>query len=477
MDEPGRSIDVNQPRYSGFTIRMLGDALALCFSDAVVILGCLFGAKYLLFVLRDVPPDWWSEALLLIPAWLVCALIARIIPGLGLGSVEELRRIQLTLFILYSGILIFSFISKMQLSSSRIIFLVSYLMCAGFLPAMRALVRHVLIRWGKWGIPTAIYGSRHNVGYIIHALQEEPVLGYIPFAIFCNDASQGDIVEGIPVLGSLNNTTYRAPVAIIDTSGGMRFSRNDALGGPVEIYRRIIIIPDLRDAPSLWVVPRDLQGMLGLEITRNLLNPLARIIKRCLDLFLVLVFAPLWIPLMVVISLLVWLSDFRSPFFLQKRLGLRKKTFNTIKFRTMVPDAERVLSRALKQDVALRAEWEENFKLRKDPRITWVGKFLRKTSLDEIPQLINVLFGEMSLVGPRPLPAYHHEELPLRVRQLREKVKPGITGLWQVSGRSEAGIAGMEKWDPYYVRNWSIWLDFVILSRTIATVFFAKGAY
>ena len=102
---------------------------------------------------------------------------------------------------------------------------------------------------------------------------------------------------------------------------------------------------------------------------------------------------------------------------------------------------------------------------------------LRRTSLDELPQLFNVLNGSMSLVGPRPLPSYHFEDLPESVQQLRHQVKPGITGLWQVSGRSEAGTAGMEKWDPYYVRNWSIWLDIIILVRTIRTVLFARGAY
>jgi lipopolysaccharide/colanic/teichoic acid biosynthesis glycosyltransferase len=143
----------------------------------------------------------------------------------------------------------------------------------------------------------------------------------------------------------------------------------------------------------------------------------------------------------------------------------------------MVPNAERVLQKALKNNPALRTEWETHYKLKKDPRITKVGNFLRQTSLDEIPQLLNVLRGNMSLVGPRPLPAYHHEDLPEQVRSLREKVNPGITGLWQVSGRSEAGTAGMEKWDPYYVRNWSIWLDIVIIARTFKAVFRGEGAY
>jgi lipopolysaccharide/colanic/teichoic acid biosynthesis glycosyltransferase len=143
----------------------------------------------------------------------------------------------------------------------------------------------------------------------------------------------------------------------------------------------------------------------------------------------------------------------------------------------MVPDADAALARALASDPVLRAEWNAHFKLERDPRITRVGAFLRKTSLDELPQLLNVLRGEMSLVGPRPLPRYHHDELEGRVAALRESVRPGITGLWQVSGRSDTGTLGMERWDPYYVRNWSLWLDLVILVRTVRVVLQRSGAY
>ena len=143
----------------------------------------------------------------------------------------------------------------------------------------------------------------------------------------------------------------------------------------------------------------------------------------------------------------------------------------------MVPDADAVLETALAADPALREEWDAHFKLEADPRITRVGRVLRRTSLDELPQLFNVLRGDMSLVGPRPLPQYHHDELPERVRALRERVRPGITGLWQVSGRSDSGTLGMERWDPYYVRNWSLWLDAVILVRTLKVVARGSGAY
>jgi lipopolysaccharide/colanic/teichoic acid biosynthesis glycosyltransferase len=174
---------------------------------------------------------------------------------------------------------------------------------------------------------------------------------------------------------------------------------------------------------------------------------------------------------------LIWIEDRRAPLFFQERIGRDGKPFHTIKFRTMVPDAEAVLQRKLREDAELRLEWETFFKLRKDPRVTSVGRFLRRTSLDEIPQLLNVLRGEMALVGPRPLPMYHHSELPARVRSLRQQVPPGITGLWQVSGRSDSGNEGMIEWDPYYVENWSLSLDSRILARTVSVVLKGSGAY
>jgi lipopolysaccharide/colanic/teichoic acid biosynthesis glycosyltransferase len=143
----------------------------------------------------------------------------------------------------------------------------------------------------------------------------------------------------------------------------------------------------------------------------------------------------------------------------------------------MKPDAEQELRVAIVADPRLQSEWEGDFKLRNDPRITKVGRWLRRTSLDELPQLVNILKGEMSLVGPRPLPDYHYLEISEQVRALRDRVRPGLTGLWQVSGRSEAGTRGMERWDAYYVRNWSVWLDVVILVRTIRVVFSGRGAY
>ncbi len=200
-------------------------------------------------------------------------------------------------------------------------------------------------------------------------------------------------------------------------------------------------------------------------------------VKQAIEMMIVIATMPLWFPVCAVIYLLIWIEDRKNPLFIQNRIGKGGKEFRTFKFRTMVPNAEEVLKKVLEEDEALREEWETFYKLRKDPRVTRIGKFLRRTSLDELPQLLNVLLGDMGMVGPRPLTAYHQNVLPASVKMLRESVKPGITGLWQVSGRSDSGTEGMKKWDPYYVQNWSLKLDFTILVRTAFVVIACKGAY
>ncbi len=469
------NIDVGGKPQTFFS-RFAGNSLAIMITDAIVVVGALCIANGLLLLINGIPFSI-RNGFLIVPAWTMVSLIARLLPGWGLGVVDELRRIQGALFLMFMVVLVVSYFTKKTLSSSRIVFLFTYFLSAVFIPFGRAMARGIVIRIGQWGVPVSIYADASSAKIVLKALREEMSLGYIPSVLFTNDLPQGTVVDGVSVMGRLNNVTNRTPVAIMAMGKATRHQMVETLEGPLEVYRRVIIIPDLMEAPSLWVVPRDLQGILGLEITKNLLNPFARIFKRLTDLALVVFSAPLWGPLMLFLYILIWLEDRNNPMFLQPRVGEGGGTFLTVKFRTMVPDAERVLQKALKKDPKLRTEWLTHYKLKKDPRITKVGNVLRKTSLDEIPQLLNVLRGTMSLVGPRPLPAYHFQKLPERVRFLRNKVQPGITGLWQVSGRSEAGTEGMEKWDPYYVRNWSIWLDIVILFRTVKTVLFSKGAY
>ena len=182
------------------------------------------------------------------------------------------------------------------------------------------------------------------------------------------------------------------------------------------------------------------------------------------------------VPLILIICLLVWLETGGPIFYKAERMGRDDKMFACWKFRTMVSDAETILQCLLAENRELREEYSEYHKLRDDPRVTRVGYFLRKTSLDELPQLWNVLRGEMSLVGPRPYLPRESEDIGTMQGDIL-RVCPGITGPWQVSGRNQTSFRDRVQMDLHYVRNWSIWLDLVLLARTVRCLMLSRGAY
>ncbi len=219
-------------------------------------------------------------------------------------------------------------------------------------------------------------------------------------------------------------------------------------------------------------------GAENSKISSDVKNYNIPIWKEILDKFFALFIIFLTIPLMMVIGLVIKLTDKGPIFFKQKRVGLGGKPFYVIKFRTMYPDAEKRLKELLEKDPSAKEEWEKTWKLKKDPRITPIGKFLRKTSLDELPQFFNVLKGEMSVVGPRPVVEEELKKFYKDKAKYYISVKPGITGYWQVEGRSD--IEDYKKrveMDVWYVKNQSFWLDLKIILKTIWVMLTGKGAY
>ncbi|MBI9021340.1 MAG: exopolysaccharide biosynthesis polyprenyl glycosylphosphotransferase, partial [Verrucomicrobia bacterium] len=415
--------------------------------------------------------------LAVVPVWCAGAIIVRVVPAWGIGAVEELRRTQLLLMAVFAIAGIVVFFSRDRILPSRIVYLVSYLFGAVFIPLARIPVKKLLLSVGQWGCPTAIYGTVDQVVSVIESFRSHPLLGYVPHSVFTDEIPVGGNIGGVPVAGTPSEYGHGASVAVVPVAWAENASVSEQFDRIFSGYQRVVLLPDICEDLFLWALPRTLGSLIGLEITSNLLNPLARIFKRSTDLLLILISAPVWIPLLVLLMIVIPCIDRQAPFFLQHRIGKGNRSFRPLKFRTMVGNAEEVLEKALLENASLREEWEQSCKLRNDPRVTRIGKLLRRTSLDELPQLLNVLAGQMSLVGPRPLPDYHHAQLTEAARAPRSRVRPGITGLWQVSGRSDSGTAGMEKWDTYYVRNWSIWLDIIILARTCLSVLTARGAY
>lgn len=231
-------------------------------------------------------------------------------------------------------------------------------------------------------------------------------------------------------------------------------------------------------AVAIWVEECDFGGAQGMELEFTHPRKQNRVVKRLIDYCLGIPMFLVSIPIVLFSAICIWITSPRSPFFTQEREGADGRIIRIIKLRTMYPDAEQLLSEHFAENTSARDEWQRYFKLKNDPRILpYIGTLLRKTSLDELPQLWNVLKGDMSLVGPRPFPVYHLKNFPESFRHMRKTVLPGMTGLWQISARSEADLTVQERLDTHYIRNWSVWLDILLLAKTIRVVLTCRGAY
>ena len=241
-------------------------------------------------------------------------------------------------------------------------------------------------------------------------------------------------------------------------------------------FKQFIILPNLYGISTLWINSIDFSGQLGLQIKHKLILKRYILTKRFFDFYASLFGIIIISPILLIICLLIKFSSKGPIIYSHSRYGHNGKTFPAYKFRSMVQNADNILKDFLEKNPKQKKEWEEDQKLKNDPRITWIGKILRKTSLDELPQLINVLKGEMSLVGPRPIVENEIKKYGKNY-SLYKRVRPGITGLWQVSGRNNTTYEERINYDCYYVRNWSLSLDFYLLFRTIKVVLFREGAY
>ena len=286
-------------------------------------------------------------------------------------------------------------------------------------------------------------------------------------------------VEGVPLVGDLSLAPILAqrlkiPYAIVAMPG----QPSDALLSVVERvggrFSHLLVIPDLFGFATLGVPAKSVGSVLGVEVRQQLLLPWPRLAKRILDTSFTLLGSLFVLPFLVIIALLIKLDSKGPIFYMQKRLGKNGNYFTAAKFRTMHGDGESRLKAVLESDPALREEYEIYHKLRKDPRVTRIGRVLRKYSLDEFPQLWNVIRGDMSLVGPRP---YIEREIPEMGgnEKLILRATPGMTGMWQVSDRNASSFAWRVQVDVHYVRNWSPWLDIYILAKTVGVVVRGSG--
>lgn len=417
-----------------------------------------------------------------IAVWIGLRAMLGLYPGYGLNAPEELRRQTYAVFATSGVTALFAAALYVEHQLSRMLLALAFFGLLLLAPLARYIVKQGMKKIGLWGKPVVILGSGATGEHMVRLLKDEWELGFNPIAVFDNRlVPEGGALEGVPYGGTLADGMQLAKEAGIDTAiFAMPHIRRQHLARFVNwaslSFRHVVVIPNLGGVTNSAVTARNLGGTFGVEIKYNLLSPWALRSKRMLDIAATLVGGIFALPIILFLAVLVGIESRGAVFYKDKRMSKDGLLFSCIKFQTMVPDAEKVLQQILAEDAEARKEYLRYHKLRNDPRVTRVGRFLRKTSLDELPQIWNVLRGEMSLVGPRPYLPRESEDIGVTQSEIL-RVPPGITGPWQVSGRNNTTFDDRVQMDAHYVQDWSVWIDLVLLARTFTSVLRKGEAY
>jgi lipopolysaccharide/colanic/teichoic acid biosynthesis glycosyltransferase len=437
---------------------------------------------------------------------------------------EEIRRCTLTISLVYLG----SWVIAVARNGAfhympHVAWLVGWATSVLLVPIGRGVLRTEFAKRPWWGQPVVVFGAGKVGRAVVATLQRRPQLGLKPVAILDDDPTKhGTVratwgeedlmvqsvrqgpdstssakddfetpstrsafeqfaeVEGVPIVGGLELAPILAQrLGIRSAVIAMPKLDSATLLGVIERfaegYSSVLVIPDLFNVAHFGTPTHSLGGVLGIEVRRQLLLAGPRLAKRAMDIALTTLGGLMILPFVAFVSILIKLDSRGEVFYRQKRLGQDGVRFVAFKFRTMYGDGEHRLKEVLERDPQLRAEYEEFHKLTVDPRVTRVGRVLRKYSLDELPQLWSVFVGDMSLVGPRP---YLEREIPDMDGQeaVILRVRPGLTGIWQVTERNASTFEQRVQLDVEYVRSWSPWLDLYVLARTLPVVVGGTGS-
>lgn len=353
-------------------------------------------------------------------------------------------------------------------------FAITFPVATILLPGIRELAKTIFGRFKWWGVPAVIYSTNHSADFIIEKLIKNPYLGYHPAVIVDSAATGFSEFKGIPLIPPSkemldNIRAHNVKTAVICSyDGDMRKIMSS--------YRYTITVSKQQTTFTSTQQLKDIAGIIAFSSVHNLTFRLNKLLKRLLDLFVILALTPVWVPVFIICAILTKITSRGPIFYGHKRVGRNGKVIKCWKFRSMVVNSQEILEKLLAENEEMRIQWEKDRKLEHDPRITKFGKILRKTSMDELPQLINILLGEMSLVGPRPVTEPELEKYG-DYKDYVLSVKPGLSGMWQISGRSDTGYEERISYDTYYIQNWSIWLDIWILIKSVWVVLLGKGAY
>lgn len=417
--------------------------------------------------------------------YFLLATIQGLYPASGMNPVCELRNQVLS--ILGAGVLVIVLNALVgEFTRNELVALCIAVPVASVTgPLMRFGMRRIVSRFSWWGEKVVVVGDSRQASRICRFLKHYPQRGLRPEGMmtrtpdeYWRDADSeceflGTSDELVAVCRRRHCHWVIAAVADQGDEGIQEIlSQGSLIPNFIVVYSNFML-------PTMWVSAFDAAGLPGVHIRDRLLFPFQRLTKRLFDVFFSVSVLVAVSPVILLISLWIRAAS-AGPVFFQHhgRIGRNGRTFGAWKIRTMVPNAQQVLAEHLESCPEAKIEWEQNLKLKNDPRIIpGIGQFLRRTSLDEIPQLWNVLVGDMSIVGPRPIYTDIEVEKFQELFPFYLRVRPGLTGLWQVSGRNNTTYEDRVRLDTYYVRNWSLWLDYFILLRTVRTVVFREGSY
>jgi exopolysaccharide biosynthesis polyprenyl glycosylphosphotransferase len=470
-------------------------ARQVAFTDLIVLVWAVFGTQLVWFGLGSAEVSiredsrlsdisYWTFSTLLVAVWMIllATFDTRGYRVIGAGSLEYKRIFELSVR-LFGAIAILAFLLRVDVARGYL--LIAFPLGILVLCLSRWLWRKWLIAKranGEWVARVLLVGSEQSVATIARELSRSAGAGYHVVGACVPSGRIADTIEGteIPVMGSVDAVeramqACNADTVAVTSTDDLPADKVKQISWSLQPGREhLVLAPSIVDIAGPRLMTRPVSGLPLIHVETPRFTLGQRIVKRTVDLVLTGVGIALLSPVLLMLALLVRLDSPGPVLFRQTRVGLRGETFTMLKFRSMVIDAEERLQ-ALR-DQARDAGNDVMFKMKDDPRITRIGGFMRRFSLDELPQLFNVFGGSMSLIGPRP-PLVHEVELYDPHVHRRFLAKPGITGLWQVSGRSNLSWDDTVRLDLYYVENWSLTGDVAILAKTVKAVLAKDGAF
>jgi len=401
-------------------------------------------------------------------------------PGVLRHPAEEMRRVYTVISIVFLGMASTGFLWKTVEFYTRSMLVLAWLAAPPLVLMSRYVLRRSLAGKPWWGVSAVVLGDGPTAARVVSSLRDGMqgvrVTGMLPSERMMAWSFNSSFAVADSWAHSMGLDSRHARYAIVAVPERLASELRHAIQHYCKGFSHIIFVPDLPGLGSLGLSALDIGGAIGVELPQPLFHTGTALVKRVMDLMLASLALLVASPLLLAVTLAIKIASRGPVFYGQNRIGKNGEKITAWKFRTMGVNADSILEDYLDTNPAAHLEWRRDHKLKNDPRVTPVGKVLRRFSLDELPQLWNVLSGQMSLVGPRPIVESEIAKYG-RGYELYTRVRPGITGLWQVSGRNNTTYQERVAFDEYYVRNWSGWFDAYLLVCTIKAVLTANGAY